>query len=84
MFYKIYIVDRAFVTIRDTRVLLVVVTKNVEYDNEFEDELTTLDWNIAHTPFLSNIPLSVQSLPQCDNDIYESFLSPPILFEYAE
>jgi hypothetical protein len=75
-------IAKAFVTVRDTRILLVVVTKEVEYDNEFENELTVLDWEVSHTPFLSAIPLSVQSLPQCDDDIYESFLSPPIVLEY--
>jgi hypothetical protein len=76
-------IAKAFVTIRDTRILFIAITKDVEYDSGFEDELTDLDWAIAHTPLLSAIPLSVQSLPQCDSDIYQSFLSPPIILEYA-
>ncbi len=75
-------IAKAFVTIRDTRLLFLVVTKNVKYDSELEDEITDLDWAIANTPLLSAISLSVQSLPKCDSDIYESFLSPPIILEY--
>jgi len=74
---------KAFVTVRDTRILFLAITKDVEYDSELEDELTTLDWGIAHTPLLSAIPLSVQSLPQCDSDIYQAFLSPPLILEYT-
>jgi hypothetical protein len=75
---------KAFVTVRDTRILFIAITKDVEYDGVFEDELTALDWAIAHTELLSAIPLSVQSLPQCDSDIYQSFLSPPLILEYTE
>jgi hypothetical protein len=75
-------ITKAFLTIRDTRVLFIVITKNVEYDSRLEDELTNLDLAIAHTPLFSAISLSVQSLPQCDSDIYEAFLSPPVILEY--
>ncbi len=75
-------ITKAFVTIRDTRLLFLIVTKDIEYDSKFEDELTDLDWAIANTPLLSAISLSVQSLPKCDSDIYEAFLSPPIILEY--
>lgn len=74
---------KAFVTVRDTRILFLVITKDVEYDSKLEDELTGLDWAIANTQLFSAIPLSVQSLPQCDSDIYEAFLSPPIILEYT-
>jgi hypothetical protein len=73
---------KAFVTVRDTRILFLAITKDVEYDSELEDELTDFDWAIAHTQLLSTIPLSVQSLPQCDSDNYQAFLSPPIILEY--
>jgi len=74
---------KAFVTVRDTRILFLAITKDAEYDSELEDELTTLDWAIANTQLFSAIPMSVQSLPQCDSDIYEAFLSPPVILEYA-
>lgn len=77
-------IAKAFVTIRDTRVLFLAITKDVEYDNKFEDELTNLDWVISHTQLFSAIPLSVQSLPQCGSDTYEAFLSPPIILEYTD
>jgi hypothetical protein len=77
-------IAKAFVTIRDTRFLLLVITNNVEYDSKFEDELTDLDWDIANTPLLSDISLSVQSLPKCDEDNYHAFLSPPIILEYID
>ena len=76
-------IAKAFVTIRDTRILFLVITKDVEYDSKFEDELTKLDWDISSTQLFSAIPLSVQSLPLCDSNMYEAFLSPPIILEYA-
>jgi len=76
-------IAKAFVTIRDTRILFLAITKDVEYDSELEDELTNLDWVISHTQLFSAIPLSVQSLPRCDSDIYEAFLSPPTILEYT-
>ena len=76
-------IAKAFVTIRDTRILFLAITENVEYDGELEDDLTSLDWDIANTQLFSAIPLSVQSLPQCDSDIYDAFLSPPVILEYV-
>ncbi|RKY06657.1 MAG: hypothetical protein DRP56_07035 [Planctomycetota bacterium] len=76
-------IDKSFVTVRDTRLLFLVISKNIEYDDAIEDELTKLDWGIANTPLLKDISLSVQSLPQCDNVVYESFLSPPVILEYT-
>jgi len=73
---------KAFITVRDGRILFLVVTRNVEYDPEIDDMLTDLDLNIVQTPFVSDIPLSIQALPYCDADVYEGFLSPVIAMEY--
>jgi len=73
---------KAFITVRDTRILFLVVTRDKEYDPCLDDMLTDLDMKIVQTPFVSEIPVSVQSLPQCEKDVYESFLSPVIVLEY--
>jgi hypothetical protein len=73
---------KAFITVRDGRILFLVISKDIEYNPEVDCMLTDLDLMIAQTPFVSGIPLSVQSLPRCDTDVYEGFLSPPIILEY--
>lgn len=74
---------KAFITVRDGHLLFLTVTNVVKCDADFEDALTDLDLAITQTPFLSDIFLSVQSLPYCDNDAYGAFLSPPTIIEYA-
>lgn len=73
---------KAFITVRDTRILFLAVGEDVEYDPELNDMLAGFDVSIAKTPFVSRIPVSVQFLPRCEKDMYESFLCPPIVLEF--
>ena len=66
----------AFVTIRDTEILFLPVTKSKSYDREFEDKLTGLDVEIAQSPSLDLIRLSVLALPNVLKQGIQSFLNP--------
>ena len=73
----------AFLTIRNTRLLFLIVTKRKTYDEELEKELTDLDMSIACEPDFSEIPLSVQALPYCDEAGHDSFCKPEWTLEYS-
>ena len=75
-------ISKAFVTVRDTQMLFLPITKDFVYDSQFEAELTKLDLDIAHSPLFSSMSFGVQSLPECDTDSYEAFLAPPTILEY--
>jgi len=75
---------KVFLTIRDAGLLFLVVTKGKTYDEQFEEDLTELDLEVAHNEDFSEIALSVQSLPLCDENNYNSFCSPERTLEYAK
>jgi hypothetical protein len=72
-----------FLTIRDAGLLFLVVTKSKIHDEVFEDELTQLDLDIARNKDFSEIFLSVQALPICDKNGYESFCNSEWTLEYT-
>lgn len=73
---------KAFITVRDAHILFLTITQQTDHNPDFEDVLTDLDLMIAQTPFVSDIPLSVQSLPRCEACDYNGFLDPSLLLEY--
>lgn len=76
--------EKVFLTIRDAGLLFLVVTKRKTYDENFEEELTRLDLEIAHSEDFSEILLSVQSLPLCNQSNYDSFCYPERTLEYTK
>lgn len=72
---------KAFFTLREESFVLLVVKKNVDFDEEFEDELSDLSINIVQRDCFKIIPFSVQSLPLCGEDCYKAFCNPK--FTYA-
>ena len=73
---------KAFITVRDTYVFFLLITKSEEFELGFEKELTDLDLQISHSECFNEIPFAVQSLPDCGEDIYEGFLDPTMVLEY--
>ena len=71
-----------FITIRDADLLFLLVTQNKTYDEDFESELTKLDLEVANSDDFSEIKMSVQALPLCDEDNYYSFCNPEWMLEY--
>lgn len=65
----------AFLTTRGTGLLFLVVTKQRKFDGELQDEVTSLDLDIANEPSLDRIRLSTLVLPCVDEDELRSFVS---------
>jgi len=76
-------IAKTFLTLRESRLLFLVVTQGKAYDDEFESELTTLDLEVAHSDGFSGISLSVQSLPNCGPHAYASFCKPGATIQYG-
>lgn len=75
-------VSRAFLTVRDGALSLVVVRSSVKYDAQFEDELSELDLAIANDADLGLIRLSSIALPMSSDEAIESFLNSDVVLEY--
>ena len=73
---------KVFLTIRDAGLLFLVVTKRKTYNEGFEEELTQLDLEVANEEDFSEIWLSVQALPLCDENGYDSFCNSEWTLEY--
>lgn len=73
---------KIFLTIRDAGLLFLVVTRRKTYDDNLERELTELDVEIARSEDFSEIWLSVQALPLCDKNGYDSFCNSEWTLEY--
>jgi hypothetical protein len=76
-------ISQAFLTTRDAGLLLLIVTKSVQYDAEFESELTELDIETANDGDYSLIPLSVLAIPACPADSVHSFLSRKMVLRFV-
>jgi len=74
---------KVFLTIRDAGLLFLVVTRRKTYDEDFEDELTQLDLEVGQGEDFSEICLSVQALPLCSKQNYDSFCNPEWTLEYV-
>ncbi|MCR9206601.1 MAG: hypothetical protein NXI28_00115 [bacterium] len=74
-------VRSAFLTLRDSQLLFLVVTETSEYDADFEDALSDLDIELANDADLSDIGFGVLSLPNVPADSLESFMHPTTNFE---
>lgn len=76
-------IDRAYLTVRDSDLLFLVIRDQVEYDREFEDHLTKLDLEIAQNEVdLDLIRLSVLALPACSGESIEGFVSDDYLISF--
>lgn len=69
-------IHKAFLTIRDGGLMLLVVRNKAEFDREFTDELTTFDMEVAQDAGLSAIRLDVLALPKVSDKGAMSFMSP--------
>lgn len=68
-------ITSAHVTIRDAGLMFLVVRNYVEYDKNFEDELTVLDVEIARDLRFNQIKLSVMALPKVSPQATACFLA---------
>lgn len=76
-------IERAFLTQRDGAFSFVVMRSVCEYDDDFEDELSTIDFHIANDTDLNLIKMDAIALPPVSDAAVRSFLDPDFVMEYA-
>ena len=74
--------QKVFLTTRDAGLLFLLVTKRKTFDEDLETSLTKLDLEIAQDKKFSEIRLSVQALPNCDENNYSSFFNPQWILQF--
>ena len=67
-------ISEAYLTVRDSAILLLIVQKSQAFHQELEDSLTELDIDIAQDDALNLIRLSVLALPKASEASIQSFL----------
>lgn len=77
-------VRKAFLTIRDSGLLFLVVRKEAAVDGEFTDQLTALEVDVANDAALNMIRMDVLALPDVSEDGLRSFLNPGRAKELAD
>jgi len=75
-------IDQAFLTYQDDNLAFVVVRADVRYDEDFEDELSELDFDIANDTDLHLLKVKTLALPQVSNESVLSFLDQRLVLSY--
>ncbi len=76
-------IARAYLTLRDGTLAFVVIRESSEYDDEFEDALSELDFRISKDPDLGLIKIDAMALPSASEASVSSFLDEGFVFEYV-
>jgi hypothetical protein len=77
-------IAKAYLTDRDGALAFVVVRKSCEYDDDFEDVISALDFQIANDPDLDLIRMDTIALPSAAEAAITSFIDPGFAFEYVD
>lgn len=77
-------VARAYITNRDGALAFVVVRASREYDDEFEDALSDLDFRLATDADLDLIKMDAIALPLASDCAVSSFLDDSFTLEYVD
>lgn len=75
-------ITNAYLTVRDSDVLFVVVQREPVYDRALEDDLTALDMEVARDEAFGLIRMNVLGLPFVADDGDTAFLVPDRVLEY--
>jgi hypothetical protein len=76
-------VEKAFLTYRDGALSFVVVRSEAQYDDDFEDAVSDLDFGIARDADLDLIKMDAIALPPTSDTALQSFLDPGFTLEYV-
>lgn len=76
-------IEKAWVTVRDTGLLFVVVQKEVQLDQSLEDDVTCLVSEVLCSEDFSLIRLEAITLPRCEGDGVSSFVNSKATVELA-
>ena len=69
------LIQDSYLTIRDSGLLFLVVTKNSHFDDTIESSLTDLDLEVSQDSDFDLISLSVHAIPRANQDTVRSFVS---------
>jgi hypothetical protein len=72
----------AYITIIEGVLSFVVIPNQVKYDADFDDQLATLDYNIAHDQDLNLIRLNTLLVPPVEGHALAQFLHEDFALEY--
>ena len=67
-------IDRAFISLDASEIMLVVVRKGTMFDPDFEDELTDLDLSIFGNDAYRSIGFQSLALPNCPDSSVASYI----------
>jgi hypothetical protein len=74
---------KAFLTVWDSGLVFIIVSKERAYNASLERDLTQLDLKVGQSKDFSQICLSVQALPCCSSTCYEHFCNPQATLEFV-
>jgi hypothetical protein len=74
---------KAFLTVQDSGLVLIIVSKEKAYNAGLERDLTQLDIKVAQSKDFSEVCLCVQALPCCSKSGYEHFCNPKATLEFT-
>ena len=67
-------IAKAYLTVRDSAILLLIVQNSPAFDQELEESLTDLDISVAQDEEFGLIRLNVLALPTASEESIQSFL----------
>ncbi len=76
-------VQDAYVTMQGELLVFLVVRRDTEYNSEFEDHLTDLEFEVANDTDLNLITLDTLSLPPTSEEALRSFVDESLLLRYV-
>jgi len=76
-------IEQSHVTLRDGAFAFVVVRSNAAYDEDFENDLSALDFRLANDVDLELISLFTVALPAASEASISSFLDPAFTLTYG-
>ena len=77
-------IAKAYLTLRDGALAFVVMRESSEYDDDFEDSLSELDYRISRDRDLSLITMDAMALPLSSEDAACSFIDDGFAFAYVK
>lgn len=70
------LISKAFLTIRDSELLFLVIRNDVKFNMSFDDQLCNLALEVARNPDFGRVRIIVLALPNVSLDSAESFIAP--------
>lgn len=81
---RLELIQDSYLTVRDSGLLFLVVTKNTHFDDALETALTELDLEVSHDSDFDLICLSVHAIPNADKDTIRSFVSRKMALRFVK